>query len=155
MQRSLRHRGPDDSGVWVDETAGNALGHRRLSILDLSIAGHQPMASAGGRYVIAFNGEIYNHLELRGELGDMSSVQPVPNTEKCKTAWRGHADTETLLECFASWGIEKTLERAVGMFAIALWDCETRTLTLARDRMGQKPRRRSWQQTRQCRKRHT
>ncbi|RDE51179.1 MAG: asparagine synthase (glutamine-hydrolyzing) [Candidatus Accumulibacter meliphilus] len=131
MAATLYRRGPDDGGVWVDEAVGIALGHRRLSILDLSPAGHQPMASSCGRFVIAFNGEIYNHLELRGRLKGQD--------------WRGHSDTETLLACFAAWGIEKTLERAVGMFAIALWDRETCTLTLARDRIGEKPLYYGWQ----------
>lgn len=135
MAEALRHRGPDDGGVWVDDTAGIALGHRRLSILDLSPAGHQPMASASGRYMIAFNGEIYNHLELRGLLCSVRN----------DGQWRGHSDTETLLACFEAWGIEKTLGSAVGMFAIALWDRETLTLTLARDRMGEKPLYYGWQ----------
>lgn len=130
MADTLVHRGPDDAGVWVDEAAGLALGHRRLAILDLSPAGHQPMVSSSGRYVIAFNGEIYNHPDLRTELEKLGAGG---------TAWRGHSDTETLLAAFEAWGIEPTLRRLVGMFAIALWDRETRTLTLARDRMGEKP----------------
>jgi asparagine synthase (glutamine-hydrolysing) len=125
MASTLYHRGPDDSGVWVDEVAGIALAHRRLSILDLSSAGHQPMVSASGRYVIIFNGEIYNHLKLREELANKD--------------WCGHSDTETLVTAFESWGVESTLRKSVGMFAIALWDRETRTLTLARDRLGEKP----------------
>ncbi|MEH6590017.1 MAG: asparagine synthase (glutamine-hydrolyzing) [Halioglobus sp.] len=145
MASALQHRGPDDSGVWVDEAAGIALGHRRLSILDLSIAGHQPMLSPDGRYVMVFNGEVYNHLELRQELEKEYSRQPSPNQVNGDTAWHGHSDTETLLACFASWGIAETLESAVGMFAIALWDLETRTLTLARDRMGEKPLYYGWQ----------
>ncbi|BAY51888.1 asparagine synthetase [Thermostichus vulcanus NIES-2134] len=132
MADTLVHRGPDDVGVWVDAEVGIALGHRRLAILDLSPAGHQPMVSATGRYVIAFNGEIYNHLELREELSKVGAGGTAP-------VWRGHSDTETLLAAFAALGIEKTLKRVVGMFAIALWDRETRTLTLARDRMGEKP----------------
>lgn len=131
MSEAIIHRGPDDTGVWVDAVAGIALAHRRLSILDLSPAGHQPMASNGGRYVIVFNGEIYNHLELREALAGM--------------AWRGHSDTETLLAAFEAWGIEATLKKCVGMFALALWDCETRSLTLARDRMGEKPLYYGWQ----------
>jgi asparagine synthase (glutamine-hydrolysing) len=131
MANAIVHRGPDDSGVWLDVEAGIALGHRRLSILDLSPAGHQPMASLSGRYVIAFNGEIYNHLDLRRELGAW--------------AWCGHSDTETLLAGFEIWGFQKTLQRAVGMFAIALWDKEERSLTLARDRMGEKPLYYGWQ----------
>ncbi|MGV0953516.1 MAG: asparagine synthase (glutamine-hydrolyzing) [Fluviibacter sp.] len=125
MADRLVHRGPDDAGVWADAGAGVALGHRRLAIVDLSAAGHQPMASACGRYVIAFNGEIYNHLDLRKELGGI--------------AWRGHSDTETLLAGIAAWGLEATLERCVGMFAVALWDRQTQTLLLARDRFGEKP----------------
>lgn len=135
MALALQHRGPNDSGAWVDAGAGIALGHRRLSILDLTFAGHQPMQSIGGRYVIGFNGEIYNHLELRGLL------RPAHKDSE----WRGHSDTETLLACLEAWGIEKTLSSAVGMFAIALWDREFRTLTLARDRMGEKPLYYGWQ----------
>ncbi|PFG53740.1 asparagine synthase (glutamine-hydrolysing) [Marinobacter sp. LV10R520-4] len=129
MAAQILHRGPDDSGVWVEGDTGLALGHRRLAIVDLSAAGHQPMHSACERFVIAFNGEIYNHLDLRKQL-DQSSVAPV---------WRGHADTETLLAAFSAWGIERTLEAANGMFAIALWDRQLKTLTLARDRFGEKP----------------
>jgi asparagine synthase (glutamine-hydrolysing) len=112
-----------------------ALAQRRLSILDLSPAGHQPMHSADGRYVIVFNGEIYNHLSLRERL----------RAEHAAPSWRGHADTETLLACFAAWGVERTLRACVGMFAFALWDREQRTLTLARDRMGEKPLYYGWQ----------
>jgi asparagine synthase (glutamine-hydrolysing) len=129
MADALAHRGPDDRGAWEDAAAGIALGHRRLSILDLSPAGHQPMRSACGRLVIAFNGEIYNHLEMRAEL---------EKTGRAPT-WRGHSDTETLLAAFAAWGVEPTLGRMVGMFAIALWECDTRVLWLARDRLGEKP----------------
>lgn len=130
MATQILHRGPDDLGVWVDGEAGVALGHRRLSILDLSTAGHQPMQSACGRYVIAFNGEIYNHQQLRRELEEGWGENP---------RWRGYSDTEKLLTAFAAWGIEATLQAAVGMFAIALWDRQTRILTLARDRFGEKP----------------
>ncbi|WNC45872.1 asparagine synthase (glutamine-hydrolyzing) [Thermosynechococcus sp. GLH187] len=129
MNGTLSHRGPDDEGVWIDEAAGIALGHRRLAILDLSPAGHQPMASACGRYVLVFNGEIYNHLELRQELTALGAAPP----------WRGHSDTETLLAAFSHWGVTTALEKLVGMFALALWDRKTRTLTLARDRIGEKP----------------
>ena len=125
--RRLAHRGPDDSGTWFDEAAGLGLGHARLSILDLSPAGHQPMHSACGRYVIVFNGEIYNHLVLRQQLGEHAPV------------WRGHSDTETLLACFSAWGVAKTLKATVGMFAIALWDRQEKKLLLARDRLGEKP----------------
>jgi asparagine synthase (glutamine-hydrolysing) len=135
MNNALTHRGPDDSGSWVDEYIGLALGHRRLSILDLTPAGHQPMHSACERYTIVFNGEIYNHLKLR-EMLMADGKAP---------AWRGHADTEILLACFAAWGIERTLEATVGMFAIALWDREKQLLTLARDRMGEKPLYYGWQ----------
>jgi asparagine synthase (glutamine-hydrolysing) len=135
MASQLTHRGPDDEGVWVDGEAGIALGHRRLAILDLSPAGHQPMISASNRYAIAFNGEIYNHLELRKELEVLSSFR----------AWHGHSDTETLLAAFDHWGIAPTLAKTVGMFAIALWDRQQRTLTLARDRLGEKPLYYGWQ----------
>ena len=129
MALAIQHRGPDDAGTWVDAQAGIALGHRRLSIVDLSPAGHQPMHSAGERFALAFNGEIYNHLDLRAEL-EASGAAP---------AWRGHSDTETLLAAFEQWGLEATLKRTVGMFAIALWDRRERTLHLARDRFGEKP----------------
>ena len=129
MALAIRYRGPDDAGAWVDAEAGIALGHRRLSIIDLSPAGHQPMLSSCGRFVLAFNGEIYNHLVLRSEL-EKSGVSPV---------WRGHSDTETLLAGFAAWGVEATLQRSVGMFSIALWDKVEGCLTLARDRFGEKP----------------
>lgn len=139
MADTLVHRGPDDVGVWVDDAAGLALGHRRLAILDLSPAGHQPMVSATGRYVIAFNGEIYNHLELRAALEKVGAGGTAP------LSWRGHADTETLLAAIEAWGVEETLQRCVGMFAFALWDRHARTLTLARDRMGEKPLYYGWQ----------
>lgn len=129
MANAIRHRGPDDAGTWCDETSGLALAHRRLSIVDLSPAGHQPMCSPCGRFVLAFNGEIYNHRQLREAL----------DKEGVGGAWRGHADTETLLRAFACWGVEQTLQRAVGMFAISLWDRWRRTLYLARDRFGEKP----------------
>ena len=129
MADAITHRGPDDAGAWADGEAGIALGHRRLSIIDLSPAGHQPMQSASGRFVIAFNGEIYNHMELRAELRS-TAAEPV---------WRGHSDTETLLAAFEHWGIEATFQKTVGMFAIALWDVRERTLHLARDRFGEKP----------------
>jgi len=136
MTDTLVHRGPDDFGEWVDEAVGIALGHRRLSILDLSPAGHQPMVSASGRYVIAYNGEIYNHIELRQDLEAQGAAPP----------WRGHSDTETLLAAVEAWGIQQTLQRCVGMFAIALWDRQDRILTLARDRLGEKPLYYGWQQ---------
>ena len=129
MADRLAHRGPDDSGEWVDEKAGIALGHRRLAIVDLSNGGHQPMISHSGRYVLAFNGEIYNFRELRAEL-EADSAAP---------AWRGHSDTEVMLAAFERWGMEGSLSRFVGMFAIALWDSQERILHLARDRLGEKP----------------
>jgi len=129
MARSLAHRGPDDEGVWIDSEAGVGLGHRRLAIVDLSAAGHQPMHSPAGRFVLTFNGEIYNHAELRQEL----------IAQGCEVDWHGHSDTETLLAGFDAWGIRGTLERATGMFAFAVWDRKERALTLARDRLGEKP----------------
>ena len=134
MSDQIIHRGPDDSGIWVDADVGIALAHRRLSIVDLSPAGHQPMESKSGRYVLVFNGEIYNHLDLRKEL-----------EEKTKIAWRGHSDTETLLYSIEEFGLEITLKKTVGMFAIALWDKKEHTLFLARDRVGEKPLYYGWQ----------
>lgn len=125
MAGTIVHRGPDDSGTWVSLDSRAALGFRRLSILDLSAAGHQPMASASGRYTVAFNGELYNHRDLRKELGD--------------APWRGHSDTETLLAGFERWGVASTIRRVAGMFAIAVWDSERNELSLARDRLGKKP----------------
>lgn len=139
MAETLVHRGPDDGGVWVDEVACVALAHRRLSILDLSPAGHQPMTSASGRYVIAFNGEIYNHLDLRLALEKTGAGTVVP------LHWRGHSDTETLLAGFDAWGIRGTIERCVGMFAFAVWDRKERALMLGRDRVGEKPLYYGWQ----------
>jgi asparagine synthase (glutamine-hydrolysing) len=135
MTDAIIHRGPDDAGSWVNAHERIGLGHRRLSIVDLSPAGHQPMPSASSRYVIAFNGEIYNHGLLREEL-ERSGRAP---------AWRGHSDTETLLAGFDAWGIEGTVKRAIGMFAFAVWDRETKLLTLARDRLGEKPLYYGWQ----------
>jgi asparagine synthase (glutamine-hydrolysing) len=139
MANAIAHRGPDDSGAWSDPHAGIALGHRRLSIIDLSPAGHQPMASSSGRFVIAFNGEIYNHLELRAELDNSSNPSTLFGETCAAPKWQGHSDTETLLACFDHWGIETTLSKTVGMFAIVLWDVQQRTLHLARDRFGEKP----------------
>lgn len=138
MTDTIRHRGPDDGGYWVDGERGVALGHRRLSILDLSPAGHQPMHSPSGRYVMVFNGEIYNHLEMRRQLeaGADGSASP---------AWRGRSDTETLLAGFDAWGIAPALARTVGMFAFAVWDRHSGTLTLGRDRIGEKPLYYGWQ----------
>lgn len=127
MADTLLHRGPDKGGVWVDPLGRLALAHRRLAIVDLSDAGLQPMVSVSGRWFISFNGEIYNHLALRAELGNVAPK------------WRSHSDTETLLAAFEAWGIESTLKRCIGMFAFAAWDRQKRELTLARDRMGEKP----------------
>jgi asparagine synthase (glutamine-hydrolysing) len=129
MAGALLHRGPDAGGDWVDEAAGIALGHRRLAIVELSELGAQPMHSTCGRYVLVFNGEIYNHLALRRELAAAGKAP----------TWRGGSDTETLLAGFAGWGISPTLRRATGMFALALWDRLDRRLSLARDRFGEKP----------------
>ncbi|AOK26962.1 asparagine synthetase B [Burkholderia ubonensis] len=129
MTASLAHRGPDAQGTWLDAQAGIALGHRRLAIVDLSVHGRQPMASVCGRFVLVFNGEIYNHRALREEL-ERTGRAP---------AWRGHSDTEVLLAAIVAWGVEAALRRATGMFAIALWNRESRVLTLARDRIGEKP----------------
>lgn len=135
MADALLHRGPDDGGVWQDASAAVALGHRRLSILDLSEAGHQPMLSSSGRWVMTYNGEVYNHLELRQRLG---SQDKAPD-------WRGHSDTETLLACIEAWGVPETLAQCTGMFAMALWDRQERALWLARDRLGEKPLYYGWQ----------
>lgn len=131
MAGVLTHRGPDDQGIWVDEECGVAFVHRRLSIVDLSAAGHQPMFSSDARLVITFNGEIYNHAEIRAEL-ERAGAAPAGG-------WRGHSDTETLLEAVGRWGLQATLDRCVGMFAFGLWDRERRTLSLVRDRFGEKP----------------
>ncbi len=127
MGEAIAHRGPDDHGTWADAGAGLVLSHRRLSIVDLSPEGHQPMTSADGRWVIAFNGEIYNHRVLRTEL------------EALGHAFGGHSDTEVLLAAIAQWGVQPALERGNGMLALAAWDRHERTLWLARDRVGKKP----------------
>ena len=132
MADTIRHRGPDDEGLWLDQEAGIGLGHRRLSIVDLTPSGHQPMVSANGRYVLSYNGEIYNHVALRREVEDAGGG-PGPG------GWRGHSDTETLVEAIALWGLEAALQKSVGMFALALWDRTDRRLQLARDRFGEKP----------------
>jgi asparagine synthase (glutamine-hydrolysing) len=131
MTSTLVHRGPDSAGYWVDEQAGAALGHRRLAIIDLTPEGHQPMHSACGRYVIAFNGEVYNFKALRHELESTSEGHPI--------IFRGHSDTEVMLAAISRWGLEQALQRFNGMFAFALWDRQERKLHLARDRIGEKP----------------
>lgn len=128
MAKAIDHRGPDDRGVWHDEEIGVGLAHARLSILDLSPAGHQPMRSISGRYVMVFNGEIYNHQTIRDELDGIVSIN-----------WRGHSDTETLLAAIDQWGLEVAIKKTMGMFAIALWDTQINALSLVRDRMGEKP----------------
>src|ERR1043166_6300956 len=125
MSDTIRHRGPDDDGEFVDENSGLAFGFRRLKIFDLPAAGAQPMTSASGRYVIEFNGEFYNHRELLRELGDVPM--------------RGHSDTEVMLACFERWGVRGAVERFIGMFAFAVWDRQERALFLVRERAGVKP----------------
>ena len=137
MTDAIIHRGPDSQGHWLDAASGIALGHRRLAVLDLSPAGAQPMQSASGRFVLVFNGEIYNHLDLRRE---MQNAETAPR-------WVGHSDTETLLAGFDRWGVHATLVRVVGMFAFAVWDQSERSLTLGRDRLGEKPLYYGWQGT--------
>ena len=138
MAGAIQHRGPDDKGVWIDGAAGVALAHRRLSIVDLTPAGHQPMVSRCGRFVLAFNGEIYNHMALRRTLDGFAGTSLGFGATGIPL-WRGHSDTETLLAAISAWGIEETLDQCVGMFAFVVWDREYRELILARDRMGEKP----------------
>jgi asparagine synthase (glutamine-hydrolysing) len=127
MEASLAHRGPDGYGIWTDPGAGIAFIHRRLAIIDVSPTGHQPMMSANGRFVITYNGEVYSHVEIRAEL------------EAKGVRFRGHSDTEVILESIARVGVEATVKRLIGMFALAVWDKQERTLTLVRDRIGIKP----------------
>ncbi|WNK01361.1 asparagine synthase (glutamine-hydrolyzing) [Thalassospiraceae bacterium LMO-JJ14] len=127
MTETLAHRGPDDTGIWIDAAAGLALGHRRLSIIDLSSAGHQPMVSPEGGHALVCNAEIYNYRDLRRDLENQGAT------------FRGHSDTEVLLQACARWGVKKALEKASGMFAFAFWDRRTRILSLARDHAGMKP----------------
>ena len=135
MADAIAYRGPDSHGYWTDPESGIALGHRRLAIVDLTAAGAQPMISASSRYVLDFNGEIYNHADLRTLLEDQGRAP----------AWRGYSDTETLLAGIEAWGVEETLEKTIGMFALALWDSHDQQLFLARDRMGEKPLYYGWQ----------
>src|SRR5829696_7082010 len=129
MADAVRHRGPNDAGTWEDPAAGVAFGFRRLSILDLSAEGHQPMHSASGRYVLVFNGEIYNFRAIRDEL-TAAGLAP---------AFRGHSDTEIMLAAFEAWGVEAAVRQFVGMFGFALWDRRGQKLHLGRDRLGEKP----------------
>jgi len=135
MNLSIHHRGPDDSGIWQDGNAGIVFGHQRLSIIDPTPAGKQPMHSSSGRLILTYNGEIYNHLEIRSELQEIKS----------NIKWYSNTDTETLVEALDFWGIEVTLKKLVGMFAFAVWDRKLRSLTLVRDRMGEKPIYFGWQ----------
>lgn len=136
MGDAIAHRGPDDQGIWYQAEQGIGFSHRRLAIVDLSPAGHQPMQSQSQRYMMAFNGEIYNHHILRTEL--MQQQEPLH--------WRGHSDTETILAAFDAWGIEQTINRLVGMFSIAVWDLQQQELVLVRDRLGEKPLYFGWQE---------
>jgi len=135
MNSAISHRGPDTSGTWSDRNSGIVLGHQRLSIIDLSQAGNQPMQSNSGRFILTYNGEFYNHLDVRKELEKSSS----------NIKWRGNSDTETLLEAIDFWGIKVSLEKIDGMFAFGVWDQKKRCLTLARDRIGEKPLYYGWQ----------
>jgi asparagine synthase (glutamine-hydrolysing) len=129
MSRRIGHRGPDREAFWTDDQSRIALAHRRLAIVELSAAGDQPMISPSGRYVIIYNGELYNHLDLRRDLESGGT----------RVDWRGHSDTQSLLAAVDVWGVRGALERSAGMFAFALWDRQERQLVLARDRLGEKP----------------
>lgn len=131
MSQAIIHRGPDDAGEWVDAAGGIALGFRRLAIVDLSATGHQPMTSESGRFILIFNGEIYNYPALRQELECPLSGSP--------PRFRGTSDTEVMLAAFERWGVDAAVRKFNGMFAFALWDRTERTLTLCRDRLGEKP----------------
>ena len=135
MNSAIAHRGPDSNNIWQEKNSGIIFGHQRLSILDLSTAGNQPMVSNSGRYIITYNGEIYNHLEIRKQLNKINS----------NIKWKSNTDTETLLEALELWGFEKTLKKIVGMFAFGLWDKRNRSLILVRDRIGEKPLYFGWQ----------
>ena len=135
MNSAISHRGPDTNGTWLDKNSGIVLGHQRLSIIDLSVAGNQPMRSNSGRFILTYNGEVYNHLEIRKEIEKSNS----------NIKWRGNSDTETLLEAIDFWGIEITLKKIDGMFAFGLWDHKIRSLILVRDRIGEKPLYYGWQ----------
>ena len=129
MAEAISHRGPDDQGFWADKNIGIGLAHTRLSIIDLTEAGSQPMQSVSNRFIVSFNGEIYNHQEIRKKLQTIAG----------KDSWRGHSDTETLIEAIDSWGLEKTLQLLKGMFAFALYDKKKNVIYIARDRLGEKP----------------
>lgn len=131
MSQKLAHRGPDDSGIWIDDSGTVGLAHQRLAVVDLTSAGHQPMQSSSNRFTIVFNGEIYNHQELRKQLDYLN--------------WNGQSDTETLLACIELWGLDETLDKINGMFSFSLWDDERKTIYLVRDRMGEKPLYYGWQ----------
>jgi asparagine synthase (glutamine-hydrolysing) len=135
MNSAISHRGPDSNSFWLEKKSGIVLGHQRLSIIDLSSAGNQPMKSSSGRYILTYNGEVYNNLEIRKELEEIT-----PGIK-----WRGNSDTETLLQAIDFWGIETSLQKIQGMFAFGLWDQKTRCLILARDRIGEKPLYYGWQ----------